>query len=216
MDGTERDMKPFIWVEGLIGAGKSTLVPKLSAALGCQAFLEPGVENPWLTEFYANPNKYGQLMQDWCLETRIAQHLEALRAPDGAVLDRGLIGDRVFAKIMADKGYISQPHWADYCRRSDEAMLLLQTRPRLVLYLNAGVPLAMQRVGERNRAGEVVSSAYQQTLEDAYKTYLGVIMERRRSWMDHTQVWRVSVDATDNLTPLVLRLKDYFGAACNE
>jgi deoxyadenosine/deoxycytidine kinase len=45
-------MKKFITVAGNIGAGKSSLVEKLSQQLGWQPFYEPVTHNPYLADFY--------------------------------------------------------------------------------------------------------------------------------------------------------------------
>jgi deoxyguanosine kinase len=45
----------YIAIEGVIGAGKTTLSKKLSESLNAQLILEDFDENPFLERFYENP-----------------------------------------------------------------------------------------------------------------------------------------------------------------
>ena len=43
---------PIIWIEGIIGCGKTTLTEMLAAALKLRAIFEPVDSNPYLKLFY--------------------------------------------------------------------------------------------------------------------------------------------------------------------
>ena len=49
--------KPIIWVEGIIGAGKSTFAKYLAEKLEFRLLSEP-VDNEYLTLFYENPKRW--------------------------------------------------------------------------------------------------------------------------------------------------------------
>ncbi|HNU57083.1 MAG TPA: deoxynucleoside kinase, partial [Flavobacteriales bacterium] len=49
----------YIAVEGLIGAGKTTLARRLAAAWGGRLVLEEFEDNPFLPRFYEDPDRYG-------------------------------------------------------------------------------------------------------------------------------------------------------------
>ncbi|MCD8529004.1 MAG: deoxynucleoside kinase [Chitinophagales bacterium] len=48
-------MSKYICIEGCIGAGKSTLTAMLSKDYNAPALFENFEENPYLSNFYANP-----------------------------------------------------------------------------------------------------------------------------------------------------------------
>ncbi len=104
--------KPIIWIEGNIGAGKTTLSHILEKELGYRGFYEPVDSNPYLQDFYEDPKRWAFPMQIEMLHRRYAmQQLAAYECTayseyHGAIIDRGLPGDRVFAKIHTDEGNI--------------------------------------------------------------------------------------------------------------
>ena len=51
-------MKKFVVVAGNIGVGKSTLVAMLCERLKWQPFYEPVTENPYLSDFYDDMNRW--------------------------------------------------------------------------------------------------------------------------------------------------------------
>jgi len=99
-------------IEGIIGAGKSSLAKTLGEALGIKVMSEPVEENPYLEFFYQDPKRYAFEMQMHMLMRRHAQQQEAswrcLNGSKGVVLDRSLPGDRVFCRLQRDLGNIGE------------------------------------------------------------------------------------------------------------
>jgi deoxyadenosine/deoxycytidine kinase len=97
--------RPLIWVEGIIGVGKSTFSYELAKRLKLRLIEEPVETNPYLEPFYKDPKRYAFGMQVYLLHQRYAmQQLASYEATGvggyaGAILDRSLSGDRVFAKL---------------------------------------------------------------------------------------------------------------------
>jgi len=54
---------PIIWIEGGIGAGKTTLTEKMAKALNLRAIYEPVEGNPYLARFYEEPKRWAFPMQ---------------------------------------------------------------------------------------------------------------------------------------------------------
>ena len=96
--------KPIIWIEGVIGAGKTTLARTLGEALGMRVLEEPVDSNPYLTRFYKDPKRWAYPMQIHLMGVRygmqqLAAYESVAGASNGVLLDRGLPGDRVFAHL---------------------------------------------------------------------------------------------------------------------
>lgn len=83
-------------VGGNICAGKSTVVK----ALGSAEFVEPSAEdNKWLSKFYDDKPRYGEVMQFYILRKRFASLIKAFKRVangDDVYLDRAVWDDFVF------------------------------------------------------------------------------------------------------------------------
>lgn len=62
-----------IAIEGVIGAGKTTLAQMLSEKLGARLVLERFEENPFLPKFYEDPEHYAFQTQIFFLLSRYKQ-----------------------------------------------------------------------------------------------------------------------------------------------
>jgi len=160
----------LVVVEGPIGVGKTSLVKRLAASLGCASLLEDPDDNPFLERFYRDPRGAAFATQLHFLFQRSRQ-LEGLRQGDlfserGLVADFLFAKDRLFAELTLDRHELALYDQV-YSRLSMEA-----PRPDLVVYLQAPVPVLMQRIrGRDRRAEQGLSADYLQRLSDAYTEF---------------------------------------------
>ena len=63
----------YIAVEGVIGVGKTSLVARLTQTLGAKAIYEEFEKNPFLEEFYEDPERYAFQTQLFFLMSRYKQ-----------------------------------------------------------------------------------------------------------------------------------------------
>lgn len=195
----------LVLIEGNISAGKSTLAVELGRKLGWKVFLEPAEENPYLGRFYADPPRWALVMQLWLLHQRNQTYLAAaewVRAGGaGAILDRSIWSDWVFAECNRREGNIDGEGFASYAEQR-EAMLEELPLPGGVIYLVAPPEVCHARVCGRGRAGEVgggvedgqlpttttgVRLAYLHSLEACYAQLLEDLS--RRGIPVHTVPW---------------------------
>jgi deoxyadenosine/deoxycytidine kinase len=115
-------------VEGLIGSGKTTLSRELGAALGQKTLIlfEPdekaadgqSVGNPYLADYYADPNRWSFVLQVHQLQARYRMHLQAqwhaMQGTGHAVLDRSYFGDTAFARLQLKGGMMTQREFDTY------------------------------------------------------------------------------------------------------
>lgn len=149
-------MKPLlVIIEGNISAGKSTLTRELARQLGYRVFLEPTTTNPYLADFYRNPKEFALKMQIYLLRRRYRVYLEAINhivtTGEGAVLDRSIFSDWVFAeKNRLDGNISSNGFW--YYTQLREKMLQCLPFPDTTVYLDVSAQECFNRIhGVRKR-----------------------------------------------------------------
>jgi deoxyguanosine kinase len=159
----------YIAIEGVIGAGKTTLARKLGETLGARVVLEQFEENPFLKDFYRDPERYAFQTQIFFLLTRYKQQRDLVQ-PD--LFHRFLVTDYIFEK---DKIFA-------YLNLQDEELKLYETlvnaiehnvpTPDLVVYLQSSVPRLMQNIRHRGRTYEsAMSEQYISDLNEAYNYF---------------------------------------------
>lgn len=159
----------YIAVEGVIGAGKTTLCKMLGETLGGRVVLEQFEENPFLKDFYKDQERYAFQTQIFFLLTRYKQQRN-LSQPD--LFHRFLVTDYIFEK---DKIFA-------YLNLQDEELKLYETlvnsiehsivQPDLVVYLQSSVSRLMQNIRHRGRSyEESMSETYIRDLNEAYNYY---------------------------------------------
>jgi deoxyadenosine/deoxycytidine kinase len=159
----------YIAVEGCIGAGKTTLCRMLGESLGAQVVLEKFEENPFLKDFYRDPERYAFQTQIFFLLTRYRQQQELLQAD---LFHQFLITDYIFEK---DKIFA-------YLNLQDDELKLYETlvssiqhaivAPDLVIYLQSAVPRLLQNIKRRGRDYEAqISKEYIRDLNEAYNYF---------------------------------------------
>jgi deoxyguanosine kinase len=158
-----------IAIEGVIGAGKTTLATMLADTLSAKIVQEKFEENPFLKDFYRDPERYAFQTQIFFLLTRYKQQRELFQAD---LFHRFLVTDYIFEK---DKIFA-------YLNLQDEELKLYETlvssiehsipTPDLVVYLQASVPRLMSNIKRRGRSYESdMSEQYIRDLNEAYNYF---------------------------------------------
>jgi deoxyguanosine kinase len=156
----------YIAVEGVIGAGKTTLATKLAKTIGARVVLEQFEENPFLKDFYRDPERYAFQTQIFFLLTRYKQQRNLYQ---GDLFQQILVTDYIFEK---DKIFA-------YLNLQDEELKLYETlvgsiehniaTPDLVVYLQSNVERLMQNI--RSRARSIESHLTEQYIRDLAEAY---------------------------------------------
>ena len=181
-----------IWIEGVMGAGKSTLTGALAWRLNYRAIDEPVESNFVLEPFYKDPEKYGFVMQMHLLMVRYNAQLAAAAEAigclgyDGAIIDRGLPGDRVFAQL-----FLTDIEWRVY-EHAYNIMSSSLRPPSLLVYLDVEPEEALRRVQERGRKCEAgITLSYLEDLHKGYDSMLKEIESHKHAWSRGINVLRI-------------------------
>jgi len=156
----------YIAIEGVIGAGKTSLAKKLSERHNARLLLEEFEDNPFLPKFYDNPERYAFQTQLSFLASRFQQQ-EALKSQDlfsdFTISDYMFEKDRIFARIN-----LAEDELALYDRIFN-IMNQKAAKPDLVVYLQTSIERLMANIRLRDRDYE--SNLKQDYLKKLLKAY---------------------------------------------
>lgn len=166
-------MKRFITIAGNIGAGKSSLVEKLSQQLDWKPFYEPVTNNPYLSDFYQDMPAWGFHSQTFFLTHRLRVYHNLAECPSSVILDRSLYEDaEIFARNLYLNGNMSPRDYETYEALYQSLLCFLPT-PDLIIYLRASVSTLQQRIHHRGRDYESsIDPAYLAQLNQAYEDWI--------------------------------------------
>ncbi|HQV75801.1 MAG: deoxynucleoside kinase [Flavobacteriales bacterium] len=161
----------YIAIEGLIGAGKTTLAKRLAQEWSGRLVLEEFDDNPFLPKFYEDPARYGFSVELSFLAQRYHQ------------LKRTTEQDLFSACTVADYSIGKSVVFANVTLQSDEYVLFrdLYTimysdlpSPELIVYLYMDLDRVQARIRSRGRS-------YEQSIHNEY------LVQLQERYLDHLQ-----------------------------
>lgn len=175
----------MIVMAGTIGVGKSTMTEILSEELGTKPFFEPVGNNPVLPLYYADPKKYGFLLQIYFLNKRFDLIKQAYKE-DNNVLDRSIYEDLLFTEINYKNGNMAREEFDVYKSLLDNMMEEIEALPKkapdLMVYLYADFDTVLSRVKKRGREFEQIDT------NPGLKEYYRTLWNEYQSWYDNFSV----------------------------
>ena len=159
----------YVAIEGVIGAGKTTLAHMIAQRLNAQLVLEKFEENPFLARFYEDQEHYAFQTQIFFLLSRYKQQRDLFQAD---LFQNALVTDYIFDK---DKIFA-------YLNLQDDELKLYEALvgsieknvpvPDLVVYLQSSVPRLLSNIKSRGRKYEEnMSEEYITDLNEAYNYF---------------------------------------------
>jgi deoxyguanosine kinase len=160
----------YVAIEGVIGVGKTTLARLLQPAFQSALVLEVFEENPFLSDFYSDRQRYAFQTQIFFLLSRYYQQRRSV--PEILKRDEPLITDYTFAKdALFARINLSGDELEMYYRVHD-ALAEKIPLPNLIVYLRADTDVLMQRIASRDRPYERnMEREYIDQLNHAYDSF---------------------------------------------
>lgn len=160
----------YIAIEGNIGAGKSTLTELLCKDINARGLYEKFADNPYLPEFYKNPEKNAFPLEVSFLAERFRQMKEMFEKPD--IFQPVIISDFIFHKsLIFSRFTLGEPEFLVF---EKVYHLLSQTAPKpdVLIYLHREIPSLMAHIRKRGRPYEQdIKADYLQKVTDSYFQY---------------------------------------------
>jgi deoxyguanosine kinase len=169
----------YLAIEGVIGVGKTTLARLLQPLFEANVLLEVFEENPFLSDFYADRQRYAFQTQIFFLLSRYYQQrrvvTDCLSAGNNLIADYTFEKDALFAQINLEGDEL------DMYYRVHEALSEKVVPPALIVYLRADADVLMQRISLRDRPYERnMERSYIEELNRAYEAFF-IDSQSRRS-----------------------------------
>ncbi len=161
----------FLVIEGNIGAGKTSLACKMASDLNARLVLERFADNPFLPQFYENPDRFAFPLEMSFLADRYNQLKDEL-------LQYSLFNDLIIADYYFNKSLI----FAANTLQRDEMHLYRQLfdiihsklpRPDLYVYIHRNTNILLEQIKKRGREYEQnIAADYLKNIELAYIDFL--------------------------------------------
>jgi deoxyguanosine kinase len=149
----------YIAIEGNIGAGKTSLVNKISSDFNAKLILERFADNAFLPKFYAEPQRYAFTLEMSFLADRYQQISDDLSQldlfKDFMVSDYDIYKSLIFSKITLPEDEFKLYRKLFYLMYKDIA------KPDLYVYLYQNTQRLQENIKKRGRD-------YEQNIDDEY------------------------------------------------
>lgn len=164
--------KPFIGIAGNIGVGKTTFTKLLSEKMNLIPYYESVDDNPYLSDFYGDMERWSFNLQIYFLQHRFRHHIELMNSEVGVIQDRTIYEDvSIFAYNLYQMKTMSKRDWETYKTLFDNMTQFLK-KPDLIIYLKASTDTLINRIKNRNRGYEKdISEDYLHRLNIYYKKW---------------------------------------------
>jgi deoxyadenosine/deoxycytidine kinase len=175
-------------IAGNIGSGKTTLTTQLSRHYKFEPHYEDVEDNPYISDFYENMQRWSFNLQIYFLNSRFSTIQQIQKGKKKVIQDRTIYEDaHIFAPNLHSMGLMSTRDFETYQKLFD-AMTTAIKPPDLLIYLRASIPTLVNQIQKRGR-----------DYEDSIRLdYLRRLNERYEAWIA-TYKHKLLVIDVDNL-----------------
>ena len=195
---------PFIAVAGNIGVGKTTFSEKISEKFGLEVHYESVDDNPYLSDFYGDMNRWSFNLQIYFLQHRFESHININKSNQGIIQDRTIYEDvSIFAYNLYKMKIMSKRDWETYQNLFNNMVQFLR-KPDIIIYLKASTDTLINRIKNRNRDFE----------KDIDEVYLHRLNIYYKEWFSKIENFNVLEIDTNNFN--IFKDKEKLDKICND
>jgi deoxyadenosine/deoxycytidine kinase len=161
-----------IAIGGNIGSGKTTLAELLAKNYGWSPHYENVDDNPYLTDFYGDMQRWSFNLQIYFVKNRFEQILKIINSGETVIQDRTIYEDAcIFAPNLHSMGLMSTRDFETYTSLFNMMTSVIKP-PDLLIYLRATVPTLVNQIQKRGRKYEAsIRLDYLQRLNERYEAW---------------------------------------------
>lgn len=160
----------YIAIEGLIGAGKTTLARRLAERWNGRLVLEEFDDNPFLPRFYKEPDRYAFSVELSFLAQRYHQ---LKRVTEQELFSPITVADYSIGKSLVFANATLPPDEHALFRDLYQIMYADLPQPQLIVYLHLGIDRVRERIRQRGRGYEqAIGAEYLMRLQERYMDHL--------------------------------------------
>lgn len=162
-----------IAIAGNIGSGKTTLTRMLSDHYGWEPKYESVDYNPYLSDFYADMERWSFNIQIYFLNKRFLDVVEIRKSDKIVVQDRSIYEDAcIFAPNLHSMGLMTTRDFENYSSLFSLMVSLVQA-PDLLIYLRSSIPNLVGNIQKRGREYESsIRLDYLKGLNERYENWI--------------------------------------------
>ena len=178
-----------IAVAGNIGSGKTTLANMLSKHYGWEVQLEDNDDNPYISDFYEDMQRWSFNLQVYFLNVRYRNIRKIRQNSKPVIQDRTIYEDaNIFAPNLHAMGLMSTRDFENYTALFNSLNEMIQP-PDLLIYLRGTIPTLVKQIQQRGR-----------DYEDSIRLdYLKRLNERYEAWISTYQLGKLVILNIDEL-----------------
>lgn len=163
----------YLVIAGNIGVGKTTFTQLINDHFGWKPYFEKVKENPYLSNFYLDMNRWSFHSQIYFLIQRFKAHIQINKLNIPVIQDRSIYEDaEVFAENLFQQGIMADQDYLTY-HELYESMLGTLKPPDLTVYLRGSPWTLLSRIRKRWRDVERnIDKEYLFQLNLAYEKWI--------------------------------------------
>ncbi len=160
-------------IAGNIGSGKTTLTTLLSKHYRFEPHYENVEDNPYISDFYEDMQRWSFNLQIYFLNARYNTLLTLQKAKKNIIQDRTIYEDaHIFAPNLHSMGLMSTRDFETY-QKMFESLSQTVKAPDLLIYLRASIPSLVNNIQKRGREYEdSIRLDYLRRLNERYEAWI--------------------------------------------
>ncbi len=174
-------------IAGNIGSGKTTLTTLLSKHYKFEPHYENVENNPYISDFYEDMQRWSFNLQIFFLNERYSSLLQLQKSKKNIIQDRTIYEDaHIFAPNLHSMGLMSSRDFETYQKLFDSISQTVKP-PDLMVYLRASIPHLVNNIQKRGRE-----------YEDSIRLdYLRRLNERYEAWITSYKPRHIIIEVDD-------------------